>query len=137
MKDNVKAVEGIYAAFGRAEVKTILAALSEDVVWDQWSSNFAQAEGVPWLARRHGKAQVAEFFAYISTWKIIAFRVLSLMAGGNQVVAEVVIDVEMPGGARLQDEELHLWTFDDNGRVARLRHYNDTAKHIAVARGSK
>jgi hypothetical protein len=36
-------------------------------------------------------------------------------------------------GNRLRDEELHLWTFDDAGRVTALRHYVDTAKHIAAA----
>jgi hypothetical protein len=35
----------------------------------------------------------------------------------------------------LFDEELHLWTFDEDGRVVRLRHYRDTAKHIAAADG--
>jgi hypothetical protein len=56
------------------------------------------------------------------------------MAGGNQVAAEIVIEFESPAtGRRLRDEELHLWTFDDNGQVIRLRHYADTAKHIAAA----
>jgi hypothetical protein len=29
-------------------------------------------------------------------------------------------------------QEMHLWTLDDQGRVVRLRHYVDTAKHIAA-----
>jgi hypothetical protein len=33
-------------------------------------------------------------------------------------------------------EEIHLWTFDDSGKVAGLRHYTDTAKHIKAAKGS-
>jgi len=32
-----------------------------------------------------------------------------------------------------RDEEMHLWTFDANGKVIRLRHYTDTAKHIQAA----
>jgi ketosteroid isomerase-like protein len=32
------------------------------------------------------------------------------------------------------DEELHLWTFNDNGKVVRLRHYVDTAKHLDARR---
>ena len=28
-----------------------------------------------------------------------------------------------------------VWTFDDDGRVTRFRHYSDTAKHIAATRG--
>jgi hypothetical protein len=30
---------------------------------------------------------------------------------------------------------MHLWTFDDPGRITRLPHYTDTAKRIAAARG--
>ena len=41
----------------------------------------------------------------------------------------------LPDGGRFADEELHLWTFDDAGRVTRYRHYVDTAKHIAAASG--
>jgi hypothetical protein len=27
---------------------------------------------------------------------------------------------------------MHLWTFNGDGMVSRLRHYTDTAKHIAA-----
>jgi hypothetical protein len=30
---------------------------------------------------------------------------------------------------------MHLWTFNDDGKVSRLRHYTDTAKHIAALKG--
>jgi ketosteroid isomerase-like protein len=33
----------------------------------------------------------------------------------------------------VRDEEIHLWTFNDAGQVVRLRHYTDTAKHMAAA----
>jgi ketosteroid isomerase-like protein len=28
---------------------------------------------------------------------------------------------------------MHLWTFNDAGKVTRLRHYTDTAKHLKAA----
>ena len=63
------------------------------------------------------------------------FQVLAMMAGGNQVAVEVVIEAEVPrSGGHFRDEELHLWTFDDRGKVIRMRHYTDTAKHIAAAK---
>ena len=34
------------------------------------------------------------------------------------------------GGYR--DEEMHLWTFGDDGKVSRLGHDVETAKHIAA-----
>ena len=100
------------------------------------ADNQAQSSGVPWLRARRGKAGALEFFAIAGQFKIHDFQVLSLLAGGNQVVAEVVIDTTVPTGVRYRDEELHLWTFDDSGKVVRLRHYVDTAKHILAARGT-
>jgi uncharacterized protein len=61
--------------------------------------------------------------------------VLDILASEHQVAVEVVIDYTTPAGGRLRDEEVHLWTLDDPRRVIRLRHYVDTAKHIAAFAG--
>lgn len=128
-------VQGIYAAFGRGDVPAILAHLHEDVAWEAWADNSAAKAGVPWLQPRHGRAGAGEFFAAIGRdLRIRDFRVLSLMAGPSQVAAEFVIDAEVVAtGRTYRDEEIHLWTFGDDGLVVRLRHYADTAKHIAAA----
>jgi len=138
MSDHLAAVSAIYEAFGRGDVDAIMERLADDVRWEDWSDNTAQAEGVPWLQPRSGKAGVLEFFQIVSGFTIREFRVLSLMAGGNQVAAEIVIEAEVHGpGGHFRDEEMHLWTFDSSGKVARLRHYVDTAKAIAAARGNR
>ena len=136
MADHIATVSAIYEAFGRGDVPLILATLSEAVEWEAWADNQAQAADVPWLRPRRGKAGALEFFTLAGQFKIHEFRVLSLLAGGNQVAAEVVIDTTVATGIRYRDEELHLWTFDDSGTVVRLRHYVDTAKHIQAARGA-
>ncbi len=41
-------------------------------------------------------------------------------------------EATVPPGVRFLDEEIHLWTFDESGKVARFRHYLDKAKHIAT-----
>lgn len=126
-------VRQIYAAFGRGDVPAILALMSDDVRWEAWADHAGQRAGVPWLLPRHGTAGVAEFFQLIGQFTIHEFQVLSLMANDRQVAAEFVIDATPPGGQRYRDEEMHLWTCDAAGRVTRLRHYADTAKHIAAA----
>ena len=131
--DNTATVEAIYAAFGRGDVPAILSQLHENVAWEQWAGHSAQEAGVPWLSARKGSAAVAGFFQVISTMKFHGFQVLSLMAGGNQVASEILLDVELPNGTRFQDEEMHLWTFDDQGKVTRFRHYIDTHKHMKAA----
>ena len=129
----LETVQAIYAAFGQGNVPAIIDRMSDDVEWEAWADNTAQRAGVPWLVKRHGKAGVAEFFQLVGQFTIHEFQVLSLMANDRQVAAEFVIDATPPGGTRYRDEEMHLWTFGADGKVVRLRHYTDTAKHIGAA----
>ena len=132
---NAATVADMYAAFGRGDVPAVLDRLSPDVAWDDWSDNFAQRGGVPHMAPRRGKDQVTEFFGLIRTYTVDDLAILDIIGTGRQIVAEVRVSFTLPDGGRFSDEELHLWTFDDEGRVERLRHYVDTAKHIAATRG--
>jgi ketosteroid isomerase-like protein len=132
---NAATVSDMYAAFGRGDVPAILARLTEDVAWDEWADNFGQRAGVPHLAARRGPAEIAEFFAVLGSYEVLEFAVLDVIGTGRQVVAEVRASFALPGGGRFADEEIHLWTFDDEGRVVRFRHYVDTAKHIAAVGG--
>jgi ketosteroid isomerase-like protein len=126
-------VQQIYQNFGSGNIPAILETLSDDVQWESWADNFAQKAAVPWLAPRRGKAGAAAFFELVGKFEIHEFKVLSIMAGDRQVAAEFVIDATPPGAGRYRDEEIHLWTFGADGKVTRLRHYTDTAKHIAAA----
>jgi ketosteroid isomerase-like protein len=133
-EQNAAAVQRIYEAFGRGDVPAILDEVAEDVAWEQWADNHSQRAAVPWMAERSGHDGVEEFFGVVGTLDIRELQVLSIMSGGDQVVVEVLIDATTPEGGNYRDEELHLWTFGDEGKVKRLRHYTDTAKHIAAAR---
>jgi ketosteroid isomerase-like protein len=132
---HVETIQQLYAAFGRGDVPAILELVSEDVRWEHWADSFLHRAGVPWLTPRSGREGVREFFQIIATFDVSEFQVLDVMAGERQVVAEIVIDASTPDGGRYRDEELHLWTFDETGRICRMRHYVDTAKHIAAASG--
>lgn len=132
---NAATVAEIYAAFGRGDVPAILARLADDVAWEDWTGNWAQRAGVPYLVRRTGPAEVAEFFAAVGAMTLHDFAVLDVIGNGRQVAAEVRAEFTTTTGGRFADEEIHLWTFDEAGRVVRFRHYLDTAKHIAAAGG--
>jgi ketosteroid isomerase-like protein len=133
---NLDSVQAIYAAFGAGNVPAILTRLADDVDWESWSDNRNQAAAVPWFERRRGRDAVAGFFEIIGTWQVNGFQVVALLEGGNQVGAEIEVDFTLPSGQQLRDEELHLWTFGDDGKVTHFRHYVDTAKHIAAAQPS-
>lgn len=136
MSQSLATITAIYEAFGKGDIPTILNHMADDVQWEAWADNTAQQAGVPWLQARQGKEGVLAFFQYLGTqMQIKDFQVLSIMAGGNQVAVEFVIEVALPAlGTQYRDEELHLWTLNAEGKVTRLRHYTDTAKHIAAAK---
>ena len=132
---NLAAIKDIYDAFGRGDVPAILDRIADGCRWESWENNRAQRAGVPTLQPRTGPEGVAQFFAVVGELEIRDFQVLDLLASERQVAVEVVIDFSTPAGGRSHDEELHLWTLDDRQQVTRLRHYVDTAKHIAAFAG--
>jgi ketosteroid isomerase-like protein len=133
---NLVTIQEIYAAFGRGDVPAILDLIADDCRWEAWADNSAQSAGVPHLQPRIGRSGVGEFFAAVAELEIHDFAVLDYIAGRDQVAAEILIEASTPAGGRFRDEELHLWTLGTDGRVVRLRHYVDTAKHIAAAGGN-
>jgi ketosteroid isomerase-like protein len=132
---NLASVSDIYAAFGRGDVPSILDKIAPNCQWESWANNRAQRSGVPTLQPRTGPAGVGEFFAAVGELTIHDFQVLDVIAGERQVAAEVVIEFSTPSGGRSRDEELHLWTLDERQQVVRMRHYVDTAKHMAAFGG--
>ena len=136
---NIATVQSVYEAFGRGDIPSILDRLAEDVSWEAWSgSNSAQEAGVPWMLARSGRAGVAEFFQAVADGlEFHSFQPTNLLEGDEQVVATISFDATAKStGERFQDEEIHLWTFDQDGKISALRHYLDTAKHIKAAKGS-
>jgi ketosteroid isomerase-like protein len=132
---NLTTVKEIYDAFGRGDIPAILGKIAPGCRWESWENNRAQREGVPTLQPRTGPEGVAQFFAAVGDLDISDFRVLDILPGDRQVAVEVMIEYTTPAGGRLRDEEVHLWALDDSQRVTRLRHYVDTAKHIAAYAG--
>lgn len=134
MNNNLQTINNIYEAFGKGDIPFIISCLADDVQWEHWADNSAQKAGVPWMLPQQGKAGAMEFFKMLGQLVIKEFSVLSVMGNENQVAAEFVIEAEIPATGRVyRDEEIHLWTFNDAGKITRLRHYIDTAKHIAAA----
>jgi ketosteroid isomerase-like protein len=133
--NHLTTIADLYAAFGRGDIPAILDALAEDVRWERWDDNSAQRAGVSHLQPRAGRDGVAEFFAMVGAIDFHAFELRGLAAGDDMVVADILIDATMASGGRVRDEELHVWRFDADGRICAMRHYVDTAKHIAAERG--
>jgi ketosteroid isomerase-like protein len=125
-----KTVEAIYAAFGRGDMETILGALSEHVEWE----HDAVDHGIPWLTPRQGRAEVAGFFEALRALEIRRFEPKRILAESNVVVAVIHVGITVRAtGRAINDVELHLWTFDAQGKVVRFRHIVDTHQHWLAA----
>ncbi|HVZ43793.1 MAG TPA: nuclear transport factor 2 family protein [Ramlibacter sp.] len=135
MNRNIETIQSIYQAFGRGDVPHILAQLSPKVEWDVWPDLSAQRAGHPLLLQRTNPAGVGEFFQVLAaTLEFHEFKLHDIFGSGHRVAALSCVDCTYRAtGVRLRDEELHLWTFGDDGRVIGFRHYIDTAKHMRGA----
>jgi ketosteroid isomerase-like protein len=132
---NAGTVQRIYEAFGRGDVAEVLEQLADDVTWEHWETgNSAQDAGVPWLARRTGRAEVAAFFETLAReLEFHSFQPLALLEGEGTVAAVIRGDVTVRAtGRRIRDDEVHLWTFDESGKVIAHPHFLDTGKHIGA-----
>ena len=127
---NLAVVGGIYEAFGRGDIEFILGRIANECAWESWLDNHGQKAGLPPMQPRQGRQGVAEFFSYVATMQIQDFQVLDMLASDRQVVVEVQISIAMPDGATITDEELHLYSLNDESKIIRMRHYVDTAKQI-------
>jgi len=125
-------VQEIYAAFGRGDVAAILDKLDEGVEWEYGGS----PDGVPWLQPRRGKAGAAEFFLSLGELDIQKFVPKALLEGNGVVVALVDIEavVRKTGRRFAEEDEVHLWHFNEAGRVVRFRHRVDTQQQVAAWR---
>src|SRR5256885_16904207 len=84
--DNVKTVQGVYEAFGRGDLATILDALADDV---DWGSESASTE-IPWWGVRHGKEATADFFAQLAAnSQFLEFTPLVMIGDGDDVLTVV------------------------------------------------
>ena len=74
---------------------------------------------------------MAEFFQALEALKFDKFQPKEFLEAGDVVV--VLLDVDftiIASGERVAEEdEVHVWRFDKEGKVARFKHGVDTHKH--------
>ena len=121
---NVGTVQKLYEELGRGDVPAILGHLADDVEWEYGGD----ATGLPWLQLRRGRAQVAGFFQDLAALDIQRFQPTTFLESGNVVVVliELEVVVRATGRRLVEEDEVHIWHFDDRGQVRRFRHRLDT-----------
>ena len=120
---NIDTVQGLYAAFGRGDIPAIIERLTDDVEWEHDTTD----HGVVTLIPRRGRGEVGKFFQALGDLEFTRFEVQGLFESGAQVVAVVAVGhTHKRTRKSFADLEVHLWTFDERGQVARFRHFVDS-----------
>jgi uncharacterized protein len=131
---HIPIVQEIYAAFARGDVPAILERLAEDVVWEYGINS----TDVPWLQPRRGRSEAAGFFQSLGAVDFHRLEATTFLESGGVVVVllQVEATVHATGRRIAEADEVHIWHFDDAGRVARFRHRADThQQHLAFHGG--
>ena len=131
---NLAVVRDIYAAFGRGDVPAILEHLSDSVEWEYG----AGTTEIPWLQPRQGRAGAAAFFSSLGALEIEKFVPKVFLEGPGLVVALVDLEAKVKATGRriVEEDEAHIWYFDEANRVTRFRHRVDTQQQLAAYRGA-
>jgi hypothetical protein len=122
---NKQTILDVYAAFGRGDVAFITSRVTDGTRWDF----SVEPSDVPWHAPVGSKADLPSFFrAMAEHVDFEAFEPRAFVVAGRDVVAKVRVAYRVKrSGRRVDEEQVQWWSFDDGGRIASLRHYEDTA----------
>ncbi len=128
---NLQTVQAIYAAFGQGDIPTILTHLADDIRWEDGAPD----HGIPWLKPGIGHGAVLGFFQVIAGWKFERFEIQSVVDGGAAVIGLLSVAARTPGGS-VDNLEVHIWRFNEQGKVCSFNHVLDTVQHLRVAQAA-
>ena len=131
MSKHTQTVIKLYEAFQRGDLATILGHTADNIDWDH--TQLASKE-CPWNGNFSGREKVPGFFkALAAALDFTKFEPVTFVEQGNHVVVHLHIESNVrKNGRHLTNDSIHFWTFDEAGRVARYRHFNDTAAEKAA-----
>ena len=127
--DNIKTIQLFYEAFGRGDIATIVAHVTDDVDWGAE----AGGTGAPWYGARTGPSGVQDFFtAFGSTMDVEEFVPLTYAGTDDEVLTVVRFAAKnRETGKRVAQQLHHYFRFRD-GKVAYYRGTEDTAQVAAA-----
>lgn len=121
-------VRKMYAAYARGNYEAILPYLAESVEWEYG----LDSTELPWLRHRRGRDEVVEFFRALDALVIHRFIPKTLLQAGQVVVAlfDFEATVKATGTRIIEEDDVHIWHFDAEGKVFRFRHRVDTHQQL-------
>lgn len=124
-QENVSIVRGMYEAFGRGDIASVLATLDPQVEW--WEAeNFIYADENPYIG---SQAVLEGVFMRIGTeWDGFSVAPKELLDAGDTVVGHGYYSgVYKQNGKQVRAQFAHLFSFRD-GKIVKFQQYTDTAQ---------
>jgi ketosteroid isomerase-like protein len=134
-EENVKLIQQMFAAFGRGDIPTVLGLVAEDSDWQSPVTRAVSAE-IPWARLRQGRNEVADFFRELNEQiQIERMEPWTYTAQGDRVVVEGTNRGTVRATVRSYQHDWVMVFTLRQGKIARMRHYYDTADLLAAIRG--
>ena len=129
MTDLIAQIKDIYAAFGRGDIQTILASMTEDVSWE-----FEAPAEITWGGCRRGPAEAAGFFAGIAAEHADPkLEMTEFLATSDAVAAFGRYQATLRAtGSRVDTPVGHYFKFRD-GKISRYINLINTAAFVQAA----
>jgi ketosteroid isomerase-like protein len=130
---NLETVQQIYANFGQGNIPAILEQLADSIEWE-YGINSTK---VPWIQPHKGRQEVIQFFQSLAALEFDNFQVKTLLEADNVVVGLVDVELTIKANGRriTEEDEVHIWYFDSEGKVSRFRHRVDTHQQWMALQG--
>lgn len=122
---NLTTVRGIYDAFARGDLASVVAAMHPQIEWNQ-AENFPYADGNPYI----GPDAVVKgvFTRLASEWDGWTLDIEALLDAGERIVAlGRYVAKNKSSGVKIHAQFAHVWTLDGD-QVRRFQQYADTAQ---------
>ena len=127
-------IRGLYDAFARGDVPTVLGMLDPEVRWYESESNPYMPSGEPFV----GPDAVLQnlFMRLADDWDGFSLNPWAFHDAGDVVVVEARYGgTHKASGKALDAQVCHLWTVK-GGKVAKFQQYVDTAKFVEAMEGT-
>ncbi len=124
--NNLELAKEIYAAFGRGDIPTVLAAFHPEIQWRQAEGNLYQPDGSAWIGPQ---AVLEKLFMRIGAeWDGFTITIHALHDAGDCIVIEGrYTGTYKPTGRKLDSQLCHVLRFQD-GKLVSFQQYMDTAQ---------
>lgn len=126
-QENANTVRGMYEAFGRGDIPSVLAALDPEVEWRE-AENFIYSQGNPYV----GPEAVLEgvFMRLGSEWDGFTVSPKEVLDAGDTVIGHGYYSgTYRKSGKHVRAQFAHFFSFRD-GKVIKFQQYTDTAQFL-------